>query len=158
MASAAQFSQNIRKRSSQIKNGSIRLVKQVSNAALRNLVLATPVDKGVTRSNWRVGIGAPTRATIPAYSPGKKLGIGERANASATIAVGKSRINAVRVGAGGLETSIYIANNSPAIDQLNINGRSKQNSAGFVQRALLEARVEVIPNFKFFEGSRGDDD
>jgi hypothetical protein len=125
---------------------------------LEKLVVATPVDKGVTRSNWRVGIGAPTRAVIGAYAPGSKLGIGERANASAAIAVGKSRINGVRKGGGGLETSIYISNNAPAIDELNIKGRSKQNSAGFVQRALAEARVEEIPNFRFFEGSTGDND
>lgn len=161
MATLAQFSQNIRKRGSQIENAGTRFTKAVAKRALRALVLATPVDTGNARSNWRVGIGAPTRAEIEPYSPGKKLGIGERANANAAIAAGLARINSVRgVSGRGLETAIYINNNTPYIGNLpngkGLNdGYSKQAPPGFIEAALLEAR-SVLPNLRVFT-SRDDD-
>lgn len=165
MATLAQFSQNIRKRSSQIENAGTRVVKAVSKRALRALVWATPVDKGVARSNWRVGIGAPTTAVIGAYSPGKKLGIGERANGNAAIAAGLVRINSVRGAAGrggGLQTAIYITNNTDYIGNLS-NGRglndgfSPQAPAGFIDVALVEAN-SVIRNFRVFQTGSGDEE
>lgn len=161
MATLAQFSQNIRKRGSQIENAGTRFTKAVAKRALRALVLATPVDTGNARSNWRVGVGAPTRAEIEPYAPGKKLGIGERANANAAIAAGLARINSVRgVSGRGLETAIYINNNTPYIGNLpngkGLNdGYSKQAPPGFIEAALLEAR-SVLPNLRVFT-SRDDD-
>ncbi len=157
MATLAQFSQNIRKRSSQIENAGTRVVKAVSKRALRALVEATPVDKGVARSNWRVGIGAAPTGFIGAYSPGSKLGIGERANANAAISAGIARINSVSGVSGrggGLKTAIIIANNAPYIERLN-NGYSSQAPAGFIEVALNEAQA-VIRNFRVFSRT-GDD-
>lgn len=165
MASLAQFSRNIRKRGSQIENAGTRFTKAVAKRALRALVLATPVDTGRARSNWRVGVGASTTAEIEPYSPGKKLGIGERSNANAAIAAGLARINSVRGVSGqggGLQTAIYITNNTPYIGNLP-NGRglndgfSPQASAGFIQAALLEAR-EVLPTLRVFTDSNDDGD
>lgn len=163
MATLAQFSQNIRKRGSQIENAGTRFTKAVAKRALRALVLATPVDTGRARSNWRVGIGAPTSAVIDPYSPGKKLGIGERANANAAIAAGLARINSVRGASGrggGLQTAIYINNNTPYIGNLpngkGLNdGYSPQAAPGFIEAALLEAR-SVLPTLRVFT-SRDDD-
>lgn len=161
MATLAQFSQNIRKRGSQIENAGTRFTKAVAKRALRALVNATPVDTGRARSNWRVGIGAPTRAEIEPYAEGKKLGISERANANAAIAAGLARINSVRgVSGRGLETAIYINNNTPYIGNLpngkGLNdGYSKQAPPGFIEAALLEAR-SVLPNLRVFT-SRDDD-
>ena len=149
MVTLAQFSRNIRSRGSQIENASSRVTRRASRRALQSLVISTPVDKGVARSNWRVGVGAPTRAVIPAYSPGRNLGIGESANAVATIAAGVARINSVRGVRGvGLTTAIYISNAAPYIEVLN-SGSSKQAPAGFIQIALAEARSE-IRNFRVF--------
>jgi len=149
MATLAQFSRNIRRRGSQIENSASRIVKAVSVRSLKSLVRNTPADKGVARSNWRVGIGAPTRSVIDAYSPGKNLGIGENANASAAINAGRARINSLRSSTRGLETSIYISNAAPYIEKLN-SGSSKQASAGFIEIALLEAKVEIA-GFRVFE-------
>ena len=149
MATLAQFSRNIRKRGSQIENSATRVVKAVSTRALTSLVRNTPVDKGVARSNWRVGIGAPARAVIGAYAPGKKLGIGETANASAAISAGRARIASVRGTSSGLTTAIYITNAVPYIGRLN-SGYSGQAPAGFVQTALLEAKLELA-GFRVFE-------
>ena len=149
MATLAQFSRNIRRRGTQIENSATRIVKAVSVRALKSLVRNTPVDKGVARSNWRVGIGAPTRAVIGAYAPGKKLGISESANASAAIAAGTARINSVRGTSQGLATAIYISNAVPYIGKLN-SGSSTQAPAGFVETALLEAKAELA-GFRVFD-------
>ena len=149
MATLAQFSRNIRRRGSQIENSATRIVKATSSRALRSLVRNTPVDKGIARSNWRVGVGAPTRAVIAAYAPGSKLGINESANASAAISAGLARIQSVRgVSGRGLETAIYITNAVPYIGKLN-SGSSTQAPAGFVETALLEAKAELA-GFRVF--------
>jgi hypothetical protein len=150
MATMAQFSRNIRRRGSQVENSASRLVKAVAIRSLKSLVKNTPVDKGVARSNWRVGIGAPTRAVISAYSPGKNLGIGETANASAAINAGRARINSLRSTTAGLSKSIYISNATPYIGLLN-DGSSKQVGRYFIQRALREAQEEIA-GFKVFIG------
>lgn len=148
MATLAQFSRNIRRQGSQIENSATGLTKAVAKRALRSLVKNTPADKGVARSNWRVGIGAPTRVVISAYSPGRKLGIGETSNANAAIGAGIARINTVKGTNRGLATSIYISNAVPYIGDLN-NGSSTQVGAGFVERALLEAELEIA-GFRLF--------
>ncbi len=149
MATLAQFSRNIRKRGSQVENSSTRVVKAVSKRALRSLVQNTKVDKGVARSNWRVGIGAPTRSVIDAYtrypkgSKANGAGINETANANAAIAAGNARIDSVRgVAFRGLQTSIYISNHVPYLNKAMI--------AGGVETALLEARSEIA-GFRVFE-------
>jgi len=149
MATLAQFSRNIRRTGSDIENGGTRLVKATSVRALKSLVRNTPADKGVARSNWRVGIGAPTRSVIGAYAPGSKLGINESANASAAIAAGRARINSVRGTSGGLTTAIYITNAAPYIGRLN-SGYSGQAPAGFIEIALLEAKAEIL-GFRLFQ-------
>lgn len=150
MATLAQFSRNIRKRGSQIENSATRVVKQSSKAALRSLVYGTKVDKGVARSNWRVGVGAPTRAVIPAYHPYPKgskangAGMLENANASAAISAGNARINAVTGVRGfGLTTAIYISNNIPYSNQAF--------PSGMVSTALIQARAQ-IKGLRVFEG------
>ncbi len=149
MATLAQFSRNIRKRGVQVDNAATRIVKTVSKRALRALVTNTPVDKGVARSNWRVGIGGVPTSSIAAYAPGSKLGINERANASAAITAGISRIDSVSPGRGNrLRTSIFIVNNVPYIERLN-EGYSKQNAPGWIERSLQEARAS-INNFRVF--------
>ncbi len=152
MATMAQFSRNIRKQGSQIENSGTRLIVKMSRKALRSLVNGTPVDKGVARSNWRVGVGSPTRSVISAYSPGRHLGIGERANASAAIAAGNAKIDSARPGQGRrFGTSIYINNNVSYIYKLN-TGSSKQSSPGFIEAALLEAEQEIIGFRAFTHG------
>lgn len=160
----AQFSQNIRKRGSQIENAGTRFVKATAKRALRLLVEATPVDTGAARSNWRVGIGASARSAIGPYSPGKKLGIGERSNANAAIAAGIARINSVRGVSGrggGLKTAIYVSNaldyvgNLPGGRGLN-DGYSKQAPAYFIETALSEA-TSAIANMRVFVSGTGDE-
>lgn len=150
MATLIQFSRNIRRRGRQVVNSASRLVRGAAKVTLRSVVLATPVDTGVARSNWRVGIGAPATAVIGAYAPGKKLGLGETSNARAAIIAGNARIKLARGVSGvGLKTAIFISNNVPYIDSLN-KGTSTQASKGFIQTAALEAEL-FIKGFRIFE-------
>ena len=146
MATLLQFSRNIRKHGSRIENNSAALVKRVAKTALKSLVNGTPVDKGVARSNWRVSLGNPTSAVIPAYSPGRKLGIGERTNARAAIAEGFAKINQLRVGAkfgtGQAGQAVFITNSIPYLDRLR-DGYSSQQPNDWVQVALMEAQAQI---------------
>lgn len=146
MATMLQFSRNIRKLGSRIENNSLILTKRVAKRTLRALVDGTPVDKGVARSNWRVSLGNPTRAVIPAYSPGKHLGIGERQNARAAIQEGFAKINQLRVGqkrgTGQAGTALYITNAIPYLNRLR-NGYSSQQPSDWVQAAFMEAQAEI---------------
>lgn len=122
------------------------LTKRVAKRTLTSLVEGTPVDKGDARSNWRVSLGNPTRSIIPAYSPGKHLGIGERQNARATIQQGFSVINRLRVGAkrgtGQAGSALFITNSIPYLGRLR-DGYSSQQPNDWVQVALIEAQGEI---------------
>lgn len=152
-----QFSKNIRRRGRQVENSATALVKSMAKRTLRSLVYGTKADTGKARSNWRVGIGAPTRAVINPYNPypkGSKAngqGIGERANAAATIAAGNARINSVRGVSGvGLKTGIFISNNVDYLDKALVPGT--------VESSIVEARA-VLRGFRVFDPRRsGDDD
>lgn len=148
----ARFGKNIRKRRKQFDRRSAKAVTTAASAGLRSVVRNTPADKGVARSNWRVGIGAPTRKVIQAYRPYPKgsmangRGTAETANAGAAIAAGLARIKASEV--AGLTSAIYISNNVPYIRKLNA-GSSKQAPAGFIETSLLEAKASLV-GFKLF--------
>jgi hypothetical protein len=146
VATLLQFSRNIRKLGSRIENNSVALTKRVVKRALVALVEGTPVDEGDARSNWRVSLGNPTRSVIPAYSPGKKLGIGERQNARATIQAGIATINQLRVGAkrgsGQAGTALFITNAIPYLGRLR-DGSSSQQPNDWVEIALLDAQAEI---------------
>jgi hypothetical protein len=110
------------------------LTRRVAITALEDLVRGTPVDKGVARSNWRVSLNAPTTGVIPAYAPGRHLGIGETANASAAIGAGRAVIAQVREG-----QTIYISNSIPYLEKLR-NGHSLQQPRDWVNTSLIRAR------------------
>jgi len=149
MASLFQFSKNMRRRGRQVENAATGVTRAAVGAALVAVVQGTPADKGVARSNWRIGLGAPATAVIPAYAPGKKLGRGETANAGAAIAAGKARL-ALPLGSagGGLKTAVYLSNNVPYIEKLN-GGSSTQAAKGFVETAIFAA-VGAIRGFRVF--------
>lgn len=151
-----QFSKNIRRRGRQFENSASELVRRMARATLRSLVQNTKVDKGVARSNWRVGIGAPTRSVIKAYTPypkgskGNGMGTAESANAAAAIAAGNARINAVRGISGvGLKTAIYISNNTSYIEKALVGGG--------LQVSIVEAQA-VLRGFRLFVDRAGGGD
>ena len=152
-----QFSKNIRRRGRQVENAATALVRSMAKRTLRSLVYNTKADTGKARSNWRVGVGAPTRAVIDPYNPypkGSKAdgqGIGESANAQAAIAAGNARINSLTGISGvGLKTGLFISNNVDYIEKALLPGA--------VEASVVEARA-ALRGFRVFDPRRsGDDD
>lgn len=147
MGTFLRFSRNIRTIGSRIENNSAAVTRRVAKRALRELVEGTPVDKGVARSNWRVSLGSPTRSVVPAFAPGRKLGIGETGNARAAISEGISKINQLRVGpfkrgTGQAGQALYLTNSVAYLDKLR-SGYSSQQPNDWVQSALQSASSEV---------------
>jgi len=143
-----QFSKSIRRRGKQVENASSEMVRRMAKASLKSLVINTRADTGVARSNWRVGVGAPPRKTIEAYSPypkGSKAngqGMSENNNASAAISRGNARIASVKGVSGvGLTTGIFIRN---SVDYIN-----DALLPGTLDIVGIEAR-SAISNFRIF--------
>lgn len=109
-------------------------VKRTALAIDQVLVLATPVDQGRARSNWRVSVSSPLEGVIDPYAPGDGLGVGETENAREALAQGREAIGARRPG-----ESIFITNNLDYIVFLN-DGSSAQAPAGFVEAAIEAGR------------------
>lgn len=72
---------------------------------LNAVIDRTPVDTGKAVSNWRVGVGQPTRAVVEAHSPGKK-GSTADVNKETARSIGQNRIDTKKAG-----NEIFITNN-----------------------------------------------
>lgn len=117
-------------------------VKWCALAIDQTVVLATPVDTGRARSNWRVSLGEPIRTVIEPYSPlasgNDPSKIGENSNAAAALAQGREVISRRKP-----EQEIYISNNVNYIERLNA-GWSAQAEAGFVQQAIIDGAAAIL--------------
>lgn len=111
----------------------------------RAVVVATPVDTGMARSNWVGTLDAPFAGIIPPYAPGSKLGLAEGGNASAAMEqalIAIARFSVLR------NLAIFITNNTPYMFKLNA-GTSKQAPIGFV-RLAVKAGIASIRGMKIF--------
>lgn len=123
--------------------------KDAARAALFELVMGTPIDVGVARSNWKVGIGSPFMGTRQgAFRPflsrwrkpkGKGGSMGDRSNLAGVMQQAMVKLNARKT-----DEVIYISNQLPYIEPLN-NGHSKQVRPGFINRAMASAKKQVSP-------------
>jgi hypothetical protein len=129
-----------------ITQGVSKLAQDVAIGIGATVVDTTKVDTGKARSNWRASISAPASGTIPPYSPGNKLGIGETANAGAAKAQQKQAISRFDA---SKHTSIFITNNVPYIGALN-DGSSVHAPGNMVElglqtgRAILQAKAGKV--------------
>ena len=101
------------------------------------MVKSTPVDTGFARSNWIASLNTPSTKTIEPYSPGKRLGLAEDANATAAIAQAKSIASSRLLG-----QVLYITNNTKYIRNLNL-GSSRQAPTYFVEKSILSGLASV---------------
>lgn len=144
MPTLAQFAQRIQTLGDQAQNAGARAIRRGTRAFVKAAVVGTPVDTGVHRSNWRVGVGRRPGGVIRAYAPGKKLGIAERSNANAAIAAAEVQIQKIKPGRGrGVDFTVFVANNAPAIGALNAGVVSTQQQVGWVDAAIADARVAI---------------
>lgn len=133
-----------------VEVAAFKIQKEQSLDALYFLAKNTPVDVAKARSNWRIGVGRPLTGVIRAYFPypsrhrppyGGGGSKGESANVNAVVNAGKIRLSTFKGG------TIYISNNVPYIGPLD-RGHSKQTSAGFVSRAIMNAVRRTTPKIK----------
>lgn len=82
---------DLRRSNRLVEDGANRMHTRAAKAMLAACIDRTPVDTGKAVSNWRVGVGQPTRVEIEAYSPGK-FGSTETANRQAALQAGLARI------------------------------------------------------------------
>ena len=113
-------------------------MKTAASEGLKAAVNSTPVDEGTARSNWVTSTKAPVVATRSPFAKGSHLGIGETANANATINDGNARLQRYQIKDG----SIYISNSTPYIGDLN-DGSSAQ-SPGNMDMMAISAIVSVV--------------
>ena len=98
------------------------LTKKVTGEILQKVVVASPVDTGQFRGNWRVGV-KNIDSTVDNSSLDKS-GQGSISKGIAKIAIG-----------GGIGKLVYISNSLPYSEKLN-NGWSKQAPLNFVELSV----------------------
>lgn len=131
----------------EVEKNTYLVVRKAALVIDQAVVMGTPVDTGLARSNWIVTLDTPANKTIAAYAPGVKLGLGEMANAQAAIDHGQSVI-AQWKGEGQV---IVIQNSIAYIVPLNRGHSPQQGTPGFIERAIVEAigairGVSILPD------------
>lgn len=142
MGTMAQFSRRMNKRADSVSFQVRKLVLKTALLVDQVLVLSTPVDTGVARSNWLPSLDGSRREVIPAYSPYPQFRdptkFGEQTNARGAMDAARLVV-AARTSSG---QDIYFTNNVPYIAELN-NGKSSQAPAAFVQMAVESAAAAI---------------
>lgn len=101
--------------------------RKIAMDMFKEIVEATPVDKGMAINNWLPSLDTPATGTIDTPD---KTGTGSLNKARAVVAQWNANDN-----------SIFLVNNLPYIQTLE-NGSSKQAPAGMVTIAI--ARFEAL--------------
>ena len=117
------------------------VVRKCALVVDQSLVMGTPVDTGRARSNWIASIGTATEGIRDPYYAGKRLGVGETANASAAMAQAQQVFAKRQIG-----QEIHIVNNLPYIESLD-GGHSTQASPGMIGRAI-DNGIEAVRRLK----------
>lgn len=113
--------------------GSQRAIK-TALAIVSDLATVTPVDTSQALSNWQVSLNTPVGNIIDAYYTGSK-GSTQELSAVDTIRKAREVLSHKKPG-----EDIHISNLLRYIAKLN-EGSSKQEPAGFVERAVLIGRI-----------------
>jgi len=163
-----ELGRRLRVRAYQVGRWADATPRKATKVLASSLIRATPVDRGVARSNWQVRSSDKDPVSVrPAFAPGRHLGISETRNAAAAIADAYAVIDrALTIGylrhlaeaAGDMSfadggVSFYVSNPVYYIEALD-RGHSKQQAAGFVKRCIALAAAEVRRN-KIFEDLGG---
>jgi hypothetical protein len=112
--------------SRRVEENAGRAVRRAAVVADQVVTLATPVDTGRARSNWRVAIDRPADGFVGALDQSGQSAI---AIANSVIATFRSRVN----------RAIHITNNLDYIVDLE-RGSSAQAPEGMTRKAVQAAR------------------
>ena len=129
MASLNQFSRRMRELGRRVEENGPTIARRTALIIDQVVVVATPVDEGIARSNWQASLGTPVLSEINAYVPGNEGSTGN-VNAQAAINQARGVINTFRG-----EGEIYISNPLAYIGRLN-EGSSAQAPANFVEQSI----------------------
>lgn len=124
-----QFARRMTVRARNVSKNTDGLVSKVILAADQAVVLATPVDSGRARANWRPSIGAMDTTVLPEPS---SPGVGLRQ----ALQDGENIARSYR--GGNNSPTVHLTNSLPYIQPLN-DGSSKQAPVNFVGTAILLA-------------------
>lgn len=140
MSDLTTFSRRIRVTAQCVSTNTDKLVRRVVLAVDQAVVLATPVDTGRARANWRPSIGSMITDSLPEpSSPGEGV--------RSAIAAAESVASQYK---GGLRSpTVHITNNLPYIKPLN-DGSSKQAPKNFVSTAITVA-VKAIKSARIID-------
>ena len=136
MASPDVFARRMREIGERVESNADKTVKQTALAIDQAVVLASPLDTGRFRSNWRVGLGARVEGEIDAYSPGSG-GSTTAANTQGALVHAQGQVALRTPG-----QDIWISNTLPYGPRLN-DGYSRQAPAGFVETAVRKGAEAV---------------
>lgn len=110
---------------------------KVAEVILETAAESTPYDTTKALSNWQVSLGTRSFLEIEARVPGK-AGSTRPLSLAMTKADGISEMQGRKVG-----VEIHIVNNASYIDDLNVTGAISQQAGEFVQKAILQGRLQV---------------
>ena len=120
------FASDVAKFASKVNTRMDVVVRKITFDLTSSIVLKTPVDTGLARSNWQVGIGSRPSGTQATLDKSGQSSITEAGQVTASLK------------AGGV---CYIVNNLPYIMALEF-GHSKQAAAGMARISV--ARFQAI--------------
>lgn len=135
------LARSLNKKVDEIEKAASDLAVGTALTIVGDLAVKTPVDTSKAISNWQVDLNKEPSNRIEPHYPGSH---GSTFSASAGETLSKAKMILRNKKPGSV---IYITNNLPYIQKLN-EGSSKQEPAGFVERAILLAR-------KFRESRKG---
>lgn len=138
MVSPQQFADSLHELSKRIVDNVDAGWRATVLAVDQAVVVATPVDTGRARSNWRVSTDK-TEDIFEAFAKGVS---GSTASANTQAALDQGA-EAVKQATGDV---MYISNNLPYIQPLN-DGSSAQAPAGFVEQAV-QAGIDAVAQIK----------
>lgn len=121
------------KKAKDVKQAASDLAIGTALTIVGDLAIKTPVDTSKAISNWQVDLNKEPANNIAPHYPGSD-GSTFSASAGETLSNAKLTLKSKKPG-----DVIYITNNLPYIKKLN-EGSSKQEPAGFAERAILLGR------------------
>jgi hypothetical protein len=130
MATLGDLADRLEKRAASLEKEASTKAVAATMAMVRYLVEVTPVDTTKAMSNWQIGIKNRPLYELPAYAPGY-LGYTAAASGRAVLDMAERELATKKPG-----DVIYLSNLAPYIVTLN-TGTSRQEPAGFVERAIL---------------------
>lgn len=114
-----------------LKNLSSDVIKEITTDLTANLVEVSPVDTGWMRANWVPSIGTPLELNQPGVKQtSSQVSLRETNQQAGIISI----LTDYTLERG----DTFVSNNVPYVQVLN-GGHSKQEPAGFVERAVEKA-------------------